>query len=431
MNLWFVFAGCLFIFSPAVSLVDILPDFFGILLIMRGINKLSDINGRVLTSYKKFGYAAWVALFELACMICGDVFDAPMKVTLSFVFGVLECIFLIPAITELFEGLSYLSLKEADVDIDCDKPRILACVLVILRAAGAFVPGMAVMLSATATGNVESSFVSAERLGIILNVLFCAALLALDIVFCVIFGKFVSAQNKSERFLPRMRELYSERILSNEKLVLSRKISKLSSCMFYASLALLTLKFEGRFVTPEFLAGIIILCGYFLCGQYGKNKKMRYTAALFALIYAMRYAAMWMYSEQFDGVYLPYEESGFLVYYLPVAVLCVAGCVLMMLAGKDVCSVLQSMTGDFTDICYERTDEYREKVANEKKKSLKKKITGVKAAIYAYAVLSATALLAVPVFEISWIFRLIAGIVFAIFIYAVMSNISGEAENAL
>ena len=40
-------AGCLFLFNPTVNLIDVLPDVIGYLLILKGLYKLADLNGKI------------------------------------------------------------------------------------------------------------------------------------------------------------------------------------------------------------------------------------------------------------------------------------------------------------------------------------------------------------------------------------------------
>ena len=111
MNIGYLIAGCVFLFNPTVNLIDVLPDVAGYLLILKGLYRLSDLNGKIKTARQKFKAAVWISLGELLAMLMIPILDATWYLILSFVFGVLKLIYLIPAFVNLFEGISYLELR--------------------------------------------------------------------------------------------------------------------------------------------------------------------------------------------------------------------------------------------------------------------------------------------------------------------------------
>lgn len=53
MNIGYLIAGCVFLFNPTVNLIDVLPDVIGFLLILKGLYKLADLNGKIKTARQK------------------------------------------------------------------------------------------------------------------------------------------------------------------------------------------------------------------------------------------------------------------------------------------------------------------------------------------------------------------------------------------
>ena len=104
-------AGCLFLFNPTVNLIDVLPDVIGYLLILKGLYKLADLNGKIKAARQKFKAAVWIASGELLVMLAASVLEATWYLVFSFVFCVLKLIYLIPAFVNLFEGISYLEMR--------------------------------------------------------------------------------------------------------------------------------------------------------------------------------------------------------------------------------------------------------------------------------------------------------------------------------
>ena len=111
MNIGYIMAGCLFLFNPTVNLIDVLPDVIGYLLILKGLYKLADLNGKIKAARQKFKAAVWIASGELLVMLAASVLEATWYLVFSFVFCVLKLIYLIPAFVNLFEGISYLEMR--------------------------------------------------------------------------------------------------------------------------------------------------------------------------------------------------------------------------------------------------------------------------------------------------------------------------------
>lgn len=111
INIGYIIAGVVFLWNPSVSMVDVLPDVIGYLLILKGLYKLSDLERNLLSARKKFKNAAWLSLGKLFAMALIPIFDAMWYLILAFSFGVLELVWLIPAFVELFEGISYLEMR--------------------------------------------------------------------------------------------------------------------------------------------------------------------------------------------------------------------------------------------------------------------------------------------------------------------------------
>lgn len=111
MNIGYLIAGCVFLLNPTVNLIDVLPDVVGYLLILKGIDKLSDLDGKLYSAKKKLKAAAWIAAVKFLVMFLTPVMDSTWYLLFAFCFGILEMIYGIPAFVELFGGISYLEMR--------------------------------------------------------------------------------------------------------------------------------------------------------------------------------------------------------------------------------------------------------------------------------------------------------------------------------
>ena len=108
MKIGYMIVGCIFLCNPFINIIDILPDFIGYLFIMKALSELSDLDRNIGTARKKFKAAMWVSLVKAALVFASMIFDSTWYLILTFTFGLLECMYLIPAFIDLFYGISYL-----------------------------------------------------------------------------------------------------------------------------------------------------------------------------------------------------------------------------------------------------------------------------------------------------------------------------------
>lgn len=109
MNYSLIIAGLFFLFNPEVNILDILPDFIGIILIMRGFRPMTAISAAAEDTYRNFSRYLAVSAVKAAAlipMISVASSDPSFYMLFTLVFGVLELIFAIPAFTGLWETVS-------------------------------------------------------------------------------------------------------------------------------------------------------------------------------------------------------------------------------------------------------------------------------------------------------------------------------------
>ncbi len=114
MKIGYMIVGCIFLFNPFINIIDILPDFIGYLFIMRALSELSDLERNIRNARAKFKSAMWVSLVKFALVFASMIFDSTWYLILTFTFGILECMYLIPAFIDLFYGISYLEGRYTD-----------------------------------------------------------------------------------------------------------------------------------------------------------------------------------------------------------------------------------------------------------------------------------------------------------------------------
>ena len=68
MNVGLIISGLVFLFMPNFNIIDILPDFIGCALIMKGISKVQLVNLSLTESYEAFRKLLIVGLCKIPAM---------------------------------------------------------------------------------------------------------------------------------------------------------------------------------------------------------------------------------------------------------------------------------------------------------------------------------------------------------------------------
>lgn len=108
MKIGYMIIGCIFLCNPFINIIDILPDCIGYLFILKALSELSDLERNIGSARKKFKAAAWVSLVKCLLVLGSMIYDSTWYLILTFTFGILEGMYLIPAFIDLFYGISYL-----------------------------------------------------------------------------------------------------------------------------------------------------------------------------------------------------------------------------------------------------------------------------------------------------------------------------------
>ena len=134
--------GLFFLINPYFWVFDVLPDFIGFILMCFGVDKLSDLEGRFAAAKKGFIELAVISAVKTAGLVLLPHIDEIFVIVLVFSFGLLEAMFFIPAMKNLFEGFRYFGIRSGSnaAEYKSESIQSLACVAYCLRIALAFLP---------------------------------------------------------------------------------------------------------------------------------------------------------------------------------------------------------------------------------------------------------------------------------------------------
>ena len=110
MGIGLVLAGLILLFNPVIIVVDVIPDAVGFFLIAAGLTKMSCFIGKIEEARQTFLKLAFVEVAKLFSIVILPYASGSADVLLAFVFGLIEGFLFVPAVRNLFEGLSFAAL---------------------------------------------------------------------------------------------------------------------------------------------------------------------------------------------------------------------------------------------------------------------------------------------------------------------------------
>ena len=123
MGFALILAGMVFLFNPAINVVDPLPDFIGYLLIVGGLSKSAALIYKLDTARDYFWKLALITIVKLLSAVFLPFTDDGFTLILVFSFAVIELMCIYPAFNDLFEGLSYSGMRYEGKSVFSEKTR--------------------------------------------------------------------------------------------------------------------------------------------------------------------------------------------------------------------------------------------------------------------------------------------------------------------
>lgn len=433
-------AGCVFLFEPFLGVYDILPDIIGALLICAGLRKLAFFERKLMDSAARFKVYIWLCLARIAVEVIASmedsIFDTTMLLTFAFVFGVIDCILLIPAFLAFFEGMEYVyvrgggSVLAEEREAQNKNIHVLAVIFVIARAASPVLPMLSVL-------GAQTGF-SFEALHTIFTIMCALISLVLGLAWLVGMKKYLAFFRADTVFVNNILEKYENEILPDTYLWNRIYAARFSSKTCGALLLLFGIPFStymqsrsAYYILPEFLFGIIILWALFDLRAHISEKKATYLCLAYTVTAAIFYGASMLYASRLGGLFQPYLRDGFAAFFVPCAALKLLSCTLFAL----VCGEKYKAFRDFTSCSVglrgmAKTDTRRD-YDSAIKRSLQKKGRQLFALELIFAAVSAAAYIASPWFELAWTAQFSLCIALLIVNYIVTHMLAVETEMAI
>ncbi len=105
-----IIAGFVLLANPVINVVDVLPDAIGFFLIAAGMTKTSYFIDELSKAREFFIKLGFLESVKLLSIVSVPYISGSGKLLLSFVFGLIELMWIIPAVNAFFEGLAFMGL---------------------------------------------------------------------------------------------------------------------------------------------------------------------------------------------------------------------------------------------------------------------------------------------------------------------------------
>lgn len=327
MGFGWMMAAAVFLFNPDVAGIDVLPDLLGYILLCIGLSQIALLNeslASALNGFKKMLIVSSCKLVALAVMfgVVGNVnANRPyFLLTFTFVFAVLDLIFLVPAWLNFFHGLLYLGGRYGGSAICRKKPTTtenigekllrLTLVFVVVKAVLGTLPEFAALTIGEYTGSFVMYLYEYIR---DLRVVACLPALGVGIAWLCCFLRLFFDVFRDEPFLENLGNLFRQNVLPRVGWFTRKSLKNALALMCAGALLCLDLHIEnidilpgsmldGINIIPDALAAALFLGAAFAMRHYVKNyKKLMIAAGVYLGASLLASFAKVFYLDQFGS----------------------------------------------------------------------------------------------------------------------------------
>ncbi len=432
LSLSYIAVGCAFLFIPAVSVFDVMPDFIGYFLMIYGTGKLYDLNADIASARSMLIKLFFIDLVKTVLTPLLISFnDETTVMTFVFIFAVLQGIMLFYALGALFVGLQYLAsrLGAKRADVGYSDLSVITAVFVIARYALCTIPELTVMTSRKYQMTDDlSPFTVYDYKTLITATCFVISLI-IGLYFLTYSVKYLNGLNKDGDFINKLYEKYENEVLCDHNLLLRRNMKNAARFFIAAFLFACPVLFEGIDITPTFICFFLMAIGFSFAGKHLKSaKKLRNLCIVLMPVSALLYAfSSYVCSKYYHWSYTIHEKAVFM-YKLSAAAQCVDTVLLYICAAlslKIFCELLNEYGVDKT--ISKESFQYRSQKNTVKK--VKTVFFVCLAATAAICIVSCVLFFVYIQNEICWLFTLLFTLIWAAFCGWVIMKIFSLIED--
>ncbi len=283
MGFAWILSGLCFTFEPSFRLLDFFPDFLGMLLVIKGLSKLTKIDENLLDARKNATVLFWISLVKLVFCMWTNAGHEDYLLPFTFVFSVLEIIFMLSFFKNLYVGIEYTAQRcGGEKHLNKVSPAFsMAAIFTVVTRVLAFAPQIIQVLSQN--DELDLTYRASRRLPLSFIepyvVLACFILsLVLGIVFlCITFG-FFSGVSRDKVYVGKLREKYSGEYLADRDKVVSDTLKGVYPLLAAGIVFFLDFSVDAVGVIPNPIGFCLLFWACARLGRIYDIKRVLYTA---------------------------------------------------------------------------------------------------------------------------------------------------------
>lgn len=331
----------LFLFNPNIANVDILPDIFGYIIISVSLSKLAMISEALYDAQKAFEKLIIIDGAKLISVFWVFGVDAVSErsnsfLLWSFVFGVLEIIFVSSAFIKLFNGMTSLGNFHVNTSIHASKRnksknytdflKLLSIFFVVFKAVMTCLPEI------PALGGYDDSswFNSIYNYIEVMRVLAMIPVLILGTVWLVSAIRYFRRIGRDEAFVLSINTEYAKKRLNQKGAFVNKDIKIATFFLILASVFTLDFVFGSIDVIPDVLTAVAMGISIFYFSKTAKIKKTAPTTVLtlYAIASVFKDFARYYFQNNFSYNAINGNKEAFFCYIVTVLATAIEGVLL-------------------------------------------------------------------------------------------------------
>ena len=455
MGFGLVAVAFIFLFNPDVSVIDVIPDIFGYVLLSVGLSQLSMLNDHIDEALSRFKKMILVSAAKIASLFfifgMSDSANRPYSLLLfSFTFGVVELLFLIPAYGELFKGIltiadrydgkvAYQS-RRAGGKTYAEKIHVITVAFVVLKSVCTVLPECISLLN---TEYTDSFVMYLYKYIGVFRVFAIIPVLVLGIIWLIKARGFFVKLSRENEFIENIKRAFAEELFPKKGLFVRKNLQSVIllltvGAVFCVDFALGSVGVIGDSdaeinILPDAIAAILIFVSAVMMKKYVDNtKNLKISALVFLGVSIVGSALKLSFIAKYDYYTAVNKiDSAFVMYIVMCAVTVIeniAFFVTVIFLVKMLKEIIKKYTG---------YSAYSDPKDSERVTSLQNDLIGKLKYMIIFAALSVVSAILYEVFlpekhliaQYMWAIDLFVQAVFAAFTLRCLYAVKDEMEN--
>ncbi len=300
----------IFFFTPNLDIIDVLPDFIGAILVIRGLNKLSDLTPGLSDTKHAFYHVLYIGLAKFVLMFFVPYFnrnDAGYILIFTFTFAVLEMIFLLPAYRKLLDSILYLGDRTENSAVFKGRSEFFSftSIFFIARSLLAVIPELSYIMSDEASGIVSSynprNIANYKNVLILFNFIIVGIL---GLIWLILGIRYFNGIRNDRIFIRDVTEHYEEIMQNRKGILIYRRLHFAFVLIIVGAIFLFDLISEKLDLLPDFAGGALFVIAGYLMLRHVKTKYLTLSAAVYTLLSAGYWGWSLYFAENYQNVNL-------------------------------------------------------------------------------------------------------------------------------